>query len=93
MQTSDVGLITASQDPRIALDGRTVRRRRRFSQGIEHVPSFPSTLYVGRFSEGLERSPRPPEARRLGSFADGVASQPQRRVGSFADGVHTRPAA
>jgi hypothetical protein len=83
----DVGLITSSQNPQIALDGRTGRRRRRFSQGIEAVPSFPSTLYVGRFSEGLERSPRPPPARRLGSFADGIRTRPQLRVGSFADRV------
>jgi hypothetical protein len=87
----DVGLITACQDPQIALDGRTNRRRRRFSQGIEHVPSFPSTLYVGRFSEGLERTPRPPAARRLGSFADGIRSRSQRRVGSFADTAASSP--
>ena len=83
----DVGLITASQDPQIALDGRTNRRRRRFSQGIERVPSFSSTLEVGRFSNGLERRPRLPAARRLGSFADGSRSSPKRRVGSFADSV------
>jgi hypothetical protein len=92
----DVGLITPSQDPEIALDGRTTRRRRRFSQGIEQVPSLPSTLYVGRFSEGLERTPRPPAARRLGTFADGVRARRQRglrrRVGSFADGFRRRPA-
>lgn len=87
----DVGLITACQDPHIALDGRTNRRRRRFSQGTEHVPSFPSTLYVGRFSEGLERTPRPPSARRLGSFADGIRSRGQRRVGSFADTTDSSP--
>jgi hypothetical protein len=86
----DVGEITGAEDPQIALDGRTNRRRRRFSEGIEHLPSVASTLYVGRFSEGLERSPRPPAARRVGSFADGFALHPEnaveRRVGSFADG-------
>jgi hypothetical protein len=89
----DVGLITASQNPEIALDGRTTRRRRRFSQGIEHVPSFTSTLHVGRFSDGLEHSPETPAATRLGSFADGTAARPQRRVGSFADGFASPPAA
>jgi hypothetical protein len=85
----DVGLITSSEDPEVALDGRTNRRRRRFSQGIEHVPSYPSTLYVGRFSEGVERAPRAPAAQRLGSFADGIDSRRRRRVGSFADGFDT----
>ena len=90
---ADVGLVTGCQDPLVALDGRTGRRRRRFSQGIERVPSFPSTLYVGRFSEGLERTPRPRASRRLGSFADGLHSDRERHVGSFADGVKTPPAA
>jgi hypothetical protein len=86
----DVGEISAAEDPQMALDGRTNRRRRRFSEGIEQLPSIASTLYVGRFSEGLERSPRRPDARRVGSFADGMASHTEnaeeRRVGSFADG-------
>jgi hypothetical protein len=79
---TDIGLIDASQNPEIALDGRTVRRRRRFSQGIEHLPSFPSTLHVGRFSEGLEHA----ASNRLGSFADGTGAPAPLRVGSFADG-------
>jgi hypothetical protein len=86
----DVGEISSAEDPQMALDGRTNRRRRRFSEGIEQLPSVPTTLYVGRFSEGVERSPRPPAARRVGSFADGLAIHPEnaweRRVGSFADG-------
>jgi hypothetical protein len=82
MHDLDVGLITASQNSDIALDGRTNRRRRRFSQGIEHVPSYPSTLHVGRFSEGIEHAP----VTRLGSFADGTEKHPPHRVGSFADG-------
>ena len=90
MSALDVGEITSAEDPQLALDGRTNRRRRRYSEGIEHLPSFPATLYVGRFSEGLERSPRPAAARRVGSFADGQAIHPEdpreRRVGSFADG-------
>ena len=87
----DVGEISPAEDPQLALDGRTGRRRRRFSQGIERIPSAPSTLHVGRFSEGVERSPRPPATRRVGSFADGIAAHPEkqweRRVGSFADGA------
>lgn len=86
----DVGEISAAEDPQLAADGRTNRRRRRFSEGIEQLPSRPTTLRVGRFSEGLERSSAPPGARRVGSFADGIASHPEqlweRRVGSFADG-------
>jgi hypothetical protein len=92
-QWVDVGDISPAEDPQLALDGRTGRHRRRFSEGIERVPSAPSTLHVGRFSEGLERSPRPPATRRVGSFADGIAAHPEqaweRRVGSFADGVPT----
>jgi hypothetical protein len=88
----DVGEISPAEDPQLALDGRTGRRRRRFSEGIERLPSAHSTLHVGRFSEGVERTPRPPAARRVGSFADGVATHPElpweRRVGSFADGTH-----
>jgi hypothetical protein len=87
----DVGEISPAEDPQLALDGRTGRRRRRFSEGIEQLPSATSTLRVGRFSEGLERTPRPPVTRRVGSFADGVAAHPEqsweRRVGSFADGA------
>ena len=89
----DVGEISPAEDPQLALDGRTGRRRRRYSEGIERLPSMPSTLHVGRFSEGVERSPRPPAARRVGSFADGIATHPEqaweRRVGSFADGAPT----
>jgi hypothetical protein len=89
----DVGEISPAEDPQLALDGRTGRRRRRYSEGIERLPSDPSTLHVGRFSEGVERSPRPPATRRVGSFADGIAVHPEqkweRRVGSFADGVRT----
>jgi hypothetical protein len=89
----DVGEISAAEDPQLALDGRTGRRRRRFSEGIEHRPSMPTTLHVGRFSEGVEESPRPPATRRVGSFADGIAAHPEqkweRRVGSFADGAPT----
>jgi hypothetical protein len=89
----DVGEISPAEDPQLALDGRTGRRRRRFSEGIERLPSAPSTLHVGRFSEGLERSPRPRATRRVGSFADGIAVHPEqvweRRVGSFADGTRT----
>jgi hypothetical protein len=89
----DVGEISPAEDPQLALDGRTGRRRRRFSEGIERLPSAPSSLHVGRFSEGLERAPRPPAARRVGSFADGIAVHPdqtwERRVGSFADGAPT----
>jgi hypothetical protein len=89
----DVGEISPAEDPQLALDGRTGRRRRRFSEGMEHLPSIPTTLYVGRFSEGVERSPRPPAARRVGSFADGIAAHPEqtweRRVGSFGDGAPT----
>jgi hypothetical protein len=87
----DVGEISPAEDPQLALDGRTGRRRRRFSEGIERLPSRPSTLHVGRFSEGVERTPRPPDTRRVGSFADGIAAHPEqtweRRVGSFADGA------
>jgi hypothetical protein len=87
----DVGEIEPAEDPQLALDGRTNRRRRRFSQGIEHCPSMPSTLHVGRFSEGIEALPRPVTTRRVGSFADGCARHPdwtwERRVGSFADQV------
>jgi hypothetical protein len=86
----DVGEIDPAEDPQLALDGRTSRRRRRFSQGIERLPSRPSTLHVGRFSEGVEAPVRPPATRRVGSFADGIAQRPEeaweRRVGSFADG-------
>jgi hypothetical protein len=86
----DVGEISPAEDPQLALDGRTNRRRRRFSEGIERLPSVRSTLHVGRFSEGLEQSPRPRATRRVGSFADGVAIHPEqaweRRIGSFADG-------
>jgi hypothetical protein len=92
-QVLDVGEITPAEDPQLALDGRTGRHRRRFSQGIERIPSAPSTLHVGRFSEGVERSSQPPAGRRVGSFADGIAAHPEqrweRRVGSFADGADT----
>lgn len=95
----DIGEITAAEDPQLALDGRTNRRRRRYSEGIEHVPSLPSTLHVGRFSEGVEPPDLPPAMRRVGSFADGIATHAdegwERRVGSFADGRRrpSRPAA
>jgi hypothetical protein len=86
----DVGDIESAEDPQLALDGRTGRHRRRFSQGIEQLPSRPSTLHVGRFSEGVEAPTRPAATRRVGSFADGIAVRPEqpweRRVGSFADG-------
>jgi hypothetical protein len=89
----DVGEISSAEDPQLALDGRTGRHRRRFSEGIERLPSEPSTLHVGRFSEGLELSARPPATRRVGCFADGIATHPEeaweRRVGSFADGART----
>jgi hypothetical protein len=92
-QSLDVGEISPAADPQLALDGRTGRRRRRYSEGIERLPSAPSTLHVGRFSEGLEQVPRPVAARRVGSFADGLATHPEqgweRRVGSFADGAPT----
>jgi hypothetical protein len=93
MDRRDVGEISPAEDPQLALDGRTSRRRRRFSEGVEQVPSAPSTLHVGRFSEGLEKTPRPRATRRVGSFADGIATHPdeawERRVGSFADGTPT----
>jgi hypothetical protein len=95
----DIGEITAAEDPQLALDGRTNRRRRRFSEGVEHLPSLPSTLHVGRFSEGIEPPDLAPAMRRVGSFADGIATHAdehwERRVGSFADGCRrtSRPAA
>jgi hypothetical protein len=86
----DAGEISAALDPQLALDGRTNRRRRRFSEGIEQWPPAPAALRVGRFSDGVEHWPRPAPTLRVGSFADGIATHPEeaweRRVGSFADG-------
>jgi hypothetical protein len=86
----EAGEISPALDPQLALDGRTNRRRRRFSEGIELWPPTAAALRVGRFSDGVERWPRPASTTRVGSFADGVASHPEqaweRRVGSFADG-------
>ena len=96
----DAGEISSALDPQLALDGRTNRHRRRYSEGIEQWPPARASLRVGRFSDGAERSPRPAATRRVGSFADGIAAHPdqawERRVGSFADGYrnarssHTR---
>ena len=86
----EAGEISPALDPQLALDGRTNRRRRRFSEGIELWPPTAAALRVGRFSDGVERWPRPASTTRVGSFADGVATHPEqgweRRVGSFADG-------
>jgi hypothetical protein len=86
----EAGEISPALDPQLALDGRTNRRRRRFSEGIEQWPPTAAALRVGRFSDGIEHWPRPASTRRVGSFADGIASRPEqtweRRVGSFADG-------
>jgi hypothetical protein len=90
----DAGEISPALDPQLALDGRTNRHRRRFSEGIEDWPPAPATLRVGRFSDGAECWPRPAATTRVGSFADGIAAHPEqrweRRVGSFADGL-SRP--
>jgi hypothetical protein len=86
----EAGEISGALDPQLALDGRTNRHRRRFSEGLEQWPAPPTSLRVGRFSDGVEHWPRPPVTRRVGSFADGFATHPEqsweRRVGSFADG-------
>ena len=71
-------------------DGPFARPQRRFSEGMERMPS--ATLSrVGQFSDGLARSPRSASASRIGSFADGLTQRPYdrstRRVGSFSDGA------
>jgi hypothetical protein len=62
---------------------------RRFSEGMELVPTPPSTVRVGRFSDGTVPSvPVTPD--QVGSFADGFSARPRvLHVGSFA---HTAPA-
>jgi hypothetical protein len=86
----DAGETIAAGDPELALAGRSSRRPRRFSEGIERKPPPPADLRVGRYSDGCERSPRRPATRRVGNFADGIAHHPdaswERRIGSFADG-------
>jgi hypothetical protein len=63
---------------------------RRFSEGIEAVPSPPWAWRIGRYDDGIAAWPDAPARRRLGSFSDGFehvrggatpdASQPKRSV-------------
>jgi hypothetical protein len=56
---------------------------RRFSEGIEAVPSPSSARRIGRYDDGIAARPDAPSRRRLGSFGDGFehipAVRPRRR--------------
>jgi hypothetical protein len=65
---------------------------RRFSEGIEAVPSPSSAWRIGRYDDGIAARPDAPSRRRLGSFGDGFEHIPpalsQRRRPALQD---TRP--
>jgi hypothetical protein len=49
---------------------------RRFSEGIEAVPSPSSEWRIGRYDDGIAEWPDAPSRRRLGSFGDGFEHVP-----------------
>jgi hypothetical protein len=49
---------------------------RRFSEGIEAVPSLSSEWRIGRYDDGIAARPDAPSRRRLGSFGDGFEHVP-----------------
>ena len=69
----EAGEISPALDPQLALDGRTNRRRRRFSDGVERWPRPASTTRVGSFADGAATHPEQTWERRVGSFADGFS--------------------
>jgi hypothetical protein len=60
-------------------------RPRRFSEGMEHMPSLPASARLGSFADGTAKA----VPARVGTFADGLAlrpaAPPARPIGRFAD--------
>jgi hypothetical protein len=63
--------MTRDRDTRPPSDIPPAPAVRRFSEGIETVPSPSSDWRIGRYDDGIAGRPDAPSRRRLGSFADG----------------------
>jgi hypothetical protein len=67
------------------MSDHTSPRPRRFSEGMEHLPTLAASARVGSFADGVALV----VDARAGSFADGQALRPDapaaRRIGTFAD--------
>jgi hypothetical protein len=68
-----------------AMPTNTDQHPRRFSEGMEHLPSLAASARAGSFADGMAMAAVP----RAGTFADGLALRPDapaaRRIGSFGD--------
>jgi hypothetical protein len=64
-------------------------RPRRYSEGVEHMPSLASSARVGTYADGQVLRPGSPAVARVGTYADGQVLRPEapavRRVGTYAD--------
>ena len=67
------------------MTNHTDERTRRFSEGMEHLPSLAASARQGSFADGMATT----AVTRRGSFADGMALHEDalaaRRFGSFGD--------
>jgi hypothetical protein len=63
--------MTRDRDTKPPRDAPAEPPLRRFSEGIETVPSPSSEWRIGRYDDGIAQRPDAPSRRRLGSFGDG----------------------
>jgi hypothetical protein len=74
------GAMTRDRDTEPPKDIPAKLPLRRFSEGIETVPSPSSEWRVGRYDDGIAARPDAPSRRRLGSFGDGFEQVAARRA-------------
>jgi hypothetical protein len=89
------GAMTRNRDTKPPRDAAAKLPLRRFSEGIEAVPSPSSEWRIGRYDDGIAARPDAPSRRRLGSFGDGfehVSAMRARRRQPVGHDTRARPA-